>query len=103
MREGNIAMDQMNGTLVSDLTVAQHTGSEEARWPGELFRRACSFPAMCGAMLVGAVFANLRAFYVDPDLWWHLRTGELILSTHRWATTDLYSYTSAGTPYLFYE
>jgi hypothetical protein len=58
---------------------------------------------MLGALLVGATFAVVRSFSVDPDLWWHIRTGELILSTHRWATTDPYSYTSAGAPWMSCE
>jgi hypothetical protein len=62
-----------------------------------------SMPAMLGAFLVGVVFLLKRSFFVDPDMWWHLKTGELILSTHRWATTDPYSYTSAGAPWLSSE
>jgi hypothetical protein len=69
----------------------------------ELLCWLCSFPAMLGALLVGATFAVVRSFSVDPDMWWHIRTGELILSTHRWATTDPYSYTSAGAPWMSCE
>jgi len=57
---------------------------------GVLLQHAISFPAMLGMLLVGAVFGTVRSFNVDPDLWWHIKTGELILSTHRWATTDPY-------------
>jgi hypothetical protein len=70
---------------------------------GALLQRAISFPAMLGMLLVGAVFAIERAFHVDPDLWWHIKTGELIISTHRWATTDPYSYTSFGAPWMSCE
>jgi hypothetical protein len=66
-------------------------------------RWLCSFPAMLGALLVGATFAVVRSFNVDPDMWWHIRTGELILATHRWATTDPYSYTAAGAPWMSCE
>src|SRR5579862_2093288 len=69
----------------------------------DIAKRAISFPAMLGAMLVGGAFGVVRAFNVDPDLWWHIRTGELILSTHRWATTDPYSYTSFGAPWMSCE
>jgi hypothetical protein len=40
---------------------------------------------------------------VDPDLWWHIKTGELILATHRWATIDPYSYTANGMPWMSCE
>jgi hypothetical protein len=74
-----------------------------ARRLGALLQRAISFPAMLGMLLVGAVFGTVRSFNVDPDLWWHIKTGELILSTHRWATTDPYSYTAKGMPWMSCE
>ena len=66
-------------------------------------RKAISFPAMLGAFLVGAVFVGARTFSVDPDLWWHIRTGDLILRSHHWPTTDPYSYTVAGQPWVACE
>jgi hypothetical protein len=42
-------------------------------------------------------------FEVDPDLWWHLKVGENILATHHWPTTDPYSFTAAGQPWLASE
>jgi hypothetical protein len=74
-----------------------------ARRLGVLLQRLISFPAMLGMLLVGAVFGTVRSFNVDPDLWWHIKTGELILSTHRWATTDPYSYTAKGMPWMSCE
>src|SRR6516162_1801487 len=62
-----------------------------------------SFPAMLGTMLVGVVLVPGRNFAVDPDLWWHIRNGQNILATHRWPTTDPYSFTVAGTSWLAYE
>jgi hypothetical protein len=62
-----------------------------------------SFPAMLGVFLVGAVFVAARGFMVDPDLWWHIKVGQTILSTHSWPTTDPYSFTVAGHPWLAYE
>src|SRR4029077_7936448 len=61
-------------------------------WYAKIF----SFPAMLASFLVGAVFVAARTFTVDPDLWWHIRTGDLILRSHRWPTVDSYSYTVAG-------
>jgi hypothetical protein len=75
----------------------------QARRLGALMLRAISFPAMLGMLLVGAAFGTVRSFNVDPDLWWHIKTGELILSTHRWATTDPYSYTAKGMPWMSCE
>jgi hypothetical protein len=87
----------------SDLSVAAGAGVAHAGGIAEWLRWLCSFPAMLGALLVGATFVVARSFNVDPDMWWHIRTGELILATHRWATTDPYSYTSAGAPWMSCE
>jgi hypothetical protein len=52
------------------------------------------------AFLVGTVFSVGRTFTVDPDLWWHIKTGQIILSTHHWPTVDAYSFTVAGQPWI---
>ena len=39
----------------------------------------------------------------DPDLWWHLRTGELILETGDIPHTDPFSFTRIGHPWLTHE
>ena len=75
----------------------------QARRIGALLQRVVSFPAMLGMLLAGAAFGVVRSFNVDPDLWWHIKTGDLILSTHRWATTDPYSYTAKGMPWMSCE
>jgi hypothetical protein len=68
-----------------------------------LFQRVCSFPVMLASLLVGVVFVWGRLFNVDPDLWWHIKVGETILRTHQWPTTDIYSFTVNGQPWLAYE
>ena len=87
----------------SDANSAPRAGAATARRLAELLRCAVSFPAMLGMSLVGAVFGVVQPFHVDPDLWWHIKTGELILSTHRWLTTDPYSYTARGMPWMSCE
>jgi hypothetical protein len=87
----------------SDASAAADLGAAYAGKIAGWLRWLCSFPAMLGALLVGATFTVVRSFNVDPDMWWHIRTGELILSTHRWATTDPYSYTAAGAPWMSCE
>ena len=68
-----------------------------------LLGKCISFPAMLGSLLFGAVFWSLRLFFVDPDLWWHVKVGEGILATRHWPTTDPYSFTVAGQPWIAYE
>src|SRR6266436_9052094 len=64
---------------------------------------AVSFPAMLGVFLIGRVFCAAREFVVDPDVWWHIKVGQDLLRTHHWPTTDPYSFTAFGTPWLAYE
>ena len=68
-----------------------------------ILQRAFSFPAMLGALLVAGVFVARHNFEVDTDLWWHIKAGEGILATHHWPTSDPYSFTVSGQPWLAYE
>src|SRR5579872_2124329 len=65
-----------------------------------LLRHVFSFPAMLGVLLVGAVFVVARKFPVDPDVWWHIKTGEILLNSHHWPTIDAYSFTVPGQPWI---
>jgi hypothetical protein len=42
-------------------------------------------------------------FILDPDVWWHLKVGQTILATHHWPTTDAYSFTAHGQPWIAEE
>ena len=68
-----------------------------------LLRNVFTFPAMLATFLVGRVFYEARAFNVDPDLWWHIRVGQDIVTSHHWPTSDPFSYTVAGNPWMAYE
>jgi hypothetical protein len=39
----------------------------------------------------------------DPDLWWHLRTGQEIVATHHVPHRDIFSYTRFGQPWIAHE
>ena len=101
MSEADITRSAME--TVPNGTVYPHFGAGRTGILVNSLKWACSMPAMLGAFLVGIVYLLKRSFFVDPDMWWHLKTGELILSTHRWVTTDPYSYTAAGAPWLSSE
>ena len=101
--DATVTGDYTPGYGGAEVTAPELAVGERAKARGFEWRWLVSFPAMLGAMLVGASFAAVRAFNVDPDLWWHVKTGELILSTHKWATTDPYSFTSFGAPWISCE
>jgi hypothetical protein len=41
--------------------------------------------------------------YIDPDLWWHLQTGQDIVQTKVIPHTDIYSFTKAGSEWVAHE
>jgi hypothetical protein len=93
-------------TLPNDLSAASAEPhfDKKSRLLLELIKWVFSFPAMLGAILVGAVFVvSGRTFVVDPDVWWHIKVGRDILASHHWPTTDPYSFTVAGQPWIAYE
>jgi len=48
---------------------------------------------MASSLAVLAVL-TVRDRFNDLDMWWHLRTGQVIWTTHKIPTTDLFSYTT---------
>ena len=52
---------------------------------------------------VPALMCAHAACVTDPDIWWHLRTGEWMLAHHAAPRVDLYSAELAGHPWLAYS
>lgn len=71
--------------------IAESTSTSERISVG---RRVFSFPVMLASLLAVLAVLTVRARFDDPDLWWHLKTGEVIWTTHAIPTTDLFSYTA---------
>lgn len=59
-----------------------------------VLRRLFSFPVMLAGLLAMLALLTVRQRFDDPDMWWHLKTGEVIWTTHTIPTTDLFSYTT---------
>jgi hypothetical protein len=53
-------------------------------------------------LFIGLFIMTLRPV-TDPDFWWHLRTGQLIVQTHAIPMTDVFSYTNFGKPWVAHE
>ncbi len=56
-----------------------------------------------GMILGFGVFAMAARNALDPDMWWHLRTGQLILQNHAVFHADPYSFTRAGVLWVNHE
>jgi hypothetical protein len=91
------AMSKQTTGVRGDVSVASQNSRQTP------LKRAVSFPAMLGALLVAALFVPLREFTVDPDLWWHLKVGRDILISHHWPRVDTYSFTAQGSPWMACE
>jgi hypothetical protein len=55
------------------------------------------------AILALGLFTMAARGITDPDFWWHLRTGQLILQNHSLFHTDPYSFTRLGQPWINHE
>lgn len=55
-----------------------------------------------GILLFGLLAMTARNA-VDPDLWWHLRTGQWIIDTGRVPHSDPFSFTRAGHAWIAHE
>ena len=63
------------------------------------FSRAWFF----GFVLLFGLLAMTARNAVDPDLWWHLRTGQWIVETGHVPHSDPFSFTRAGQPWVAHE
>ena len=67
-----------------------------ARWPYRV--------AAVGLLLSIGLTVLLCLFPVHEfDVWWHLKTGELIVTGHSIPKTDPFSYTAQGRPWITHE
>jgi hypothetical protein len=59
-----------------------------------VLQRLLSFPVALASLLVLLTALTVRGRFDDPDLWWHLKMGQVICTTHSIPTHDLFSYTT---------
>src|SRR6266550_2015303 len=54
-------------------------------------------------LLFTAIFSLAAVPPLDPDLWWHLANGRLIITTGTISHVDPYSFSAAGQPWVMHE
>lgn len=59
-----------------------------------LVKRVLSFPVAQAGLLCVLAVISASSRLNDPDMWWHLKTGQIIALTHSIPTTDVYSFTT---------
>ena len=68
-----------------------------------LLQSVASFSAVLAALLVFVSVSAVRSRFSDPDMWWHLKTGEIIWKTHSIPRVDLFSFTTNHHAYVPHE
>jgi hypothetical protein len=58
-------------------------------------QRLFSFPATICSLLVVLTVLTVRGRFDDPDMWWQLKMGQVIWTTHAIPSHDLFSYTAS--------
>jgi hypothetical protein len=54
-------------------------------------------------LLFAAIFSLAAVPPIDPDLWWHLANGRLIVASGSVPSGDVYSFSAAGQPWVMHE
>jgi hypothetical protein len=60
----------------------------------QILLKCFSFPAMVAGLLAVLAVMTARPHLDDPDMWWHLKMGEIIWTTHTIPVSDIFSYTT---------
>ena len=68
-----------------------------------ILQKCFSFPVLMATALVGANFEIEKSLRLDPDTWWHMKYGDMILHSGHWPTVDTWSFTVHGMPRVAYE
>jgi len=97
----NLPPPLQSETAVTNLPLAAPKGNGTSIWLTA--RKAASFPVLMGILLAGVSLVGSRLIKLDPDTWWHIAVGQRIMDTHRWPTSDLYSFTAPGMHWIAYE
>jgi hypothetical protein len=88
-----------------ELLVVVHVASRVRLKAGleGLCRLLFSFQAVLIVGLVVVTVCTVSNRFNDPDLWWQLRVGQIIATTHSIPTTDLFSFTAQGHSWTAHE
>lgn len=58
------------------------------------------FHLMLAGVVGIVVFLFIGASIADPDIWWHLKNGQIVLEQHHWIRFDTYSFSVTGTRWI---
>jgi hypothetical protein len=58
---------------------------------------------MVASLLIVLAVTTVRSRFDDPDMWWHMKMGEIIWTTHVIPSTDIFSFTTNHHAYIAHE
>jgi len=61
------------------------------------------FQVVLATIVIVVVFALARRGMNDPDIWWHMRNAQYLLTQHQLPRFDMFSWTVAGHPWINHE
>jgi hypothetical protein len=70
---------------------------------GAAARKLLSFPMMLAAGLAVITALTVSSRFDDPDLWFHLKLGQVVWTTHSIPSTDIFSFTAQGHAWIAHE
>jgi hypothetical protein len=92
---------------VQNITTAQSLESAAISLPVpalvRLARALFSFRVMLALGLAVVSVCTISNRFNDPDLWWHLKAGQIVWDTHSVPSRDLYTFTAYGQPSTEHE
>jgi hypothetical protein len=62
-----------------------------------------SFHSALAALLAMWVYFFCGKSVADPDVWWHIKNAQYLLTQHKFLRVDMYSFTVFGTPWMDHE
>jgi hypothetical protein len=84
-------------------TAATDFPPKAALHPAHMLGLVFSFPVVLASLLLPLTILTLRSHFSDPDMWWHLKIGEIIWTTHHIPTIELFSYTARNHAWIPHE
>jgi hypothetical protein len=67
------------------------------------YRSTFSFPVVLTFVFVSLVFMLAHGKVADPDIWWHLHNADYLIQHHHLPSSDMYSFTVPGYPWMNHE
>ena len=93
--------DNRGGDAVQDERTQQAGTALQPK--GDFRSRMFSFPAVLIAGLAVVAVLTVSNRFNDPDLWFHLKLGQVVWTTHAIPSTDTFSFTAYGHAWTAHE